>query len=82
MLQKIKKATYGNACLLMGHGTLKRAADAGVTPSQMRSIFRDLEGRSDEQIKGFIEIGNGLVEGDIKIENSIFHQPDWNSETD
>lgn len=78
--ENTKKNTYGKACLVMGHSTLKRADDAGVTPSQMRSIFEDLGGRSDEQIKGFIEIGEALVDGSIKVPSSVFSEPKFNTE--
>ncbi|MFM5546038.1 hypothetical protein PSC74_11345 [Aeromonas hydrophila] len=75
VFENVKQATYGKACLTMGHSTLKRASDAGVSPSQMRAIFEDLQGRSDEQIKGFIEIGEGLVNGSIKISSKAFSEP-------
>lgn len=80
--KNVKKATYGKACLTMGHSTLKRAQDAGVTPGQMRAIFPDLEGRSDAQIEGFIEIGNGLVDGSIKVPSYAFGEPGWEAETE
>ena len=75
--QDIKKATYGKACVTMGHGTLSRGAEAGVTPSQMRSMFPDLKTFSDAKIQGFIEIGDGLVNGSIVIPSCIFSEPEW-----
>lgn len=75
--ETVKKATYGKACLTMGHGTLSRGAAAGVTPSQMRSMFPDLQEYSDSKIEGFVEIGNGLVDGSIDIPSCIFGEPEW-----
>lgn len=80
VLQNAKKATYGKACVTMGHSTLSRGAAAGVTPSQMRSMFPDLQTFSDAKIEGFIEIGNGLVEGTVNIPSCIFGEPTWTAE--
>lgn len=73
----VKEATYGNACLVMGHGTLKRASDAGVTPEQMKAIFPDLEPYTPEHINGFIQIGTALVTGAVSIPSTVFSQPEW-----
>lgn len=77
----VKEATYGNACLVMGHGTLQRASNAGVTPEQMKAIFPDLEPYTSEQINGFIQLGQALVTGDVTIPSTIFSQPEWKPET-
>jgi len=77
VLENTKKATYGKACVAMGHSTLSRGAKAGVTPSQMRSMFPDLQPFSDAKIEGFIEVGNGLVDGSISIPSCIFSEPKW-----
>lgn len=75
--ENVKRATYGKACVAMGHSTLSRGAAAGVTPSQLRSMFPDLQGFSDVKIEGFIEIGDGLVDGSIKIPSLIFGESKW-----
>ena len=79
VFKNVKEVTYGNASLLMGHGTLKRANDAGVSPSQMRAMFPDLQNFSDAKIEGFIEIGDGLVDGAISVPSFIFNEPKWDN---
>jgi len=76
----LKEATYGNACLVMGHGTLQRANDAGVTPEQMKAIFPDLEPYTSEQINGFVQLGQALVTGAVAIPSTVFSQPQWKPE--
>lgn len=58
----------GTARLLEGFSTLNRADKARVTPEQMREIFTDLKGRSDDQIRGFVEIAQDLVKGKARFE--------------
>lgn len=77
VLENIKNATYGKACVTMGHGTLSRAAKAGVTTSQQRAIFPDLQRFSDAEIEGFIAIGDGLVDGSIVVPSYIFSPAKW-----
>jgi hypothetical protein len=60
----------GTARLLEGFSTLNRADKAGVTPQQMRAIFTDLKGRSDDQIRGFVEISQDLVSGKARFEGN------------
>lgn len=76
----VKEATYGNACLIMGHGTLQRASNAGVTTEQMKAIFPDLEPYTSEQINGFVQLGQALVTGTVTIPSTVFSQPEWKPE--
>jgi hypothetical protein len=57
----------GTARLLEGFSTLNRADKANVTPEQMRAIFKDLKGRSDDHIRGFLEISQDLVSGNARF---------------
>lgn len=60
----------GTARLLEGFSTLNRADKAGVTPQQMRAVFTDLKDRSDDQIRGFVEISQDLVSGKARFEGN------------
>lgn len=77
--KKLEKLTFGTARLVVGHNRLTRGKKAGVTASQLRSIFDDLKGKTDEQINGFIDIGEQLVNGNINISNTAFSTPDETS---
>ena len=73
--EKLKQAellTFGTARLVAGYTRLSRATKAGIEPSQLRSVFEDLEGLTDTEIAGFINIGDQLVNGDINIPNVAF----------
>lgn len=75
-IKQAEKLTFGTARLVSGHARLSRGKKEGVTESQLRSIFDDLEGMSDAEIKGFINIGDKLVSGDINIPKTAFGIPD------
>jgi hypothetical protein len=79
-LKKAERAIFGTARLVRGHSVLSRAQDAGVTPSQMRSIFTDLQGLSDNEIMGFIDLGNALVAGEINISSTAFTNPEMRTQ--
>lgn len=74
-LSEMEQRTFGTARLLIGHTRLSRAKKAGITTSQLRSIYDDLGGIPDSAIDGFIEIGNKLVEGKIDIPSTAFGLP-------
>jgi hypothetical protein len=61
------RSPLGTARLLEGFSTLSRADKAGVSPQQMRAVFSDLKGHSDEQIRGFVGIGQKLVSGEARF---------------
>ncbi|HGM4734129.1 TPA: hypothetical protein ACKPYB_000646 [Stenotrophomonas maltophilia] len=69
----------GTARLLSGFSTLKNAADAGVTPSQMRAIFPDLRKYSDATIDGFVQMGSDMTEGKTIVASAVFENPDPSS---
>lgn len=75
-IKQAEKLTFGTARLVSGHARLSRGKKEGVTVSQLRSIFDDLEGMSDVEINGFINIGDKLVNGDINIPKTAFSMPD------
>ncbi|WP_296193417.1 MULTISPECIES: hypothetical protein [unclassified Psychrobacter] len=75
-IKQAEKLTFGTARLVSGHARLSRGKKEGVTASQLRSIFDDLEGMSDAEINGFIDIGDKLVNGDINIPKTAFSMPD------
>ena len=75
-LTQLEKLTFGTARLVTGHNRLSRGKKVGVTASQLRSIFDDLKGKTDEQIDGFIDIGDQLVNGEINIPKTAFNSPD------
>lgn len=68
----------GTARLVSGFATLQRAADAGVTEEQMRKIFPDLKNHTDDEIRGFISIGGGLVSGQVHIQSTAFGETQQN----
>ena len=78
-LNQLEKLTFGTARLVTGHTRLSRGKKAGVTASQLRSIFDDLGEMTDAEINGFIDIGDQLVNGDINIPNTAFSTPDETS---
>ncbi|RZM84940.1 hypothetical protein C3B51_02095 [Pseudoalteromonas rubra] len=78
-LNQLEKLSFGTARLITGHNQLSRAKKAGVTASQLRSIFDDLKGMNDDTINGFIDIGDQLVNGDINIPSTAFCTPDETS---
>lgn len=75
-LKQAEKLTFGTARLVSGHARLSRGKREGITASQLRSLFDDLEGMSDAEINGFINIGDKLVNGDINIPKTAFGIPD------
>lgn len=79
IVQQTEKLTFGTARLVKGHAQLSRGKEEGVTASQFRAIFDDLEGKTDAEINGFIDIGNQLVNGEINIPKTAFSTPDETS---
>lgn len=63
----------GTANLVIGASRLKRLSDKGYTPAQMKDIYDDLEGFSEEQINGFCLISQGMMQGDISIPRNAFN---------
>ena len=78
-IQQAEKLTFGTARLLAGHARLSRGKKEGVTASQLRAIFDDLEGKTDTEINGFIDIGDKLVNGEINIPKTAFSTLDETS---
>ncbi|EHI9240820.1 hypothetical protein ABVF67_004108 [Vibrio parahaemolyticus] len=75
-LKQAENLTFGTARLVTGHARLSRGKREGITASQFRSIFDDLEGMTDAEINGFIEIGDQLISGDINIPRTAFNVPE------
>ena len=65
----------GTARLLSGYKTLKNAADAGVSPSQMQAIFPDLRPFTEAQIEGFVTVASSMVNGETIIADTLFSEP-------
>lgn len=78
----VSKTPSGTANLLSGYSTLRRGADAGVTPYQMKAMYPDLNKFSDIEISGFINIASGMVEGTIFIPILKFEHPFRDKKTD
>jgi len=66
---------FGTARLLEGFCTLSRMAQAKVTPAQMRVAYPDLSNCSDDDIRGFVKIGNMFVSGEARVSGRIFPKP-------
>ncbi len=62
-IQQIVANPAGTARVIEGFCTLYRAAEAGVTPSQLRMIYPALHPFSDAAISGFTDIGGMLLKG-------------------
>lgn len=73
--KQVAESPLGTARLVGWFSTLKKGADAGVTPEQFRAMFSDLHKYSNEKLEGFIEIGSDLVKGDVIIPQTIFEDP-------
>ena len=78
-IQQAEKLTFGTARLIAGHAQLSRGKKEGVTASQFRAIFDDLDGMTDAEINGFIDIGDQLVNGEINIPKTAFSTPNVTS---
>ena len=63
---------FGTARLLSGAATIERAFEANVEVYQLKAIFPDFQKFSDEKVKGFAEISQGLKDGSISIPSSAF----------
>jgi hypothetical protein len=80
-IQQIVANPAGTARVIEGCCTLDRAAEAGVTPSQLRVIYPTLQPFSDAAISGFTDIGGMLLKGDARFAadplDSGHGQPRW-----
>ncbi|MGF6492083.1 hypothetical protein ABIE56_000236 [Luteibacter sp. 621] len=62
----------GTARLLEGFSTLRRAAQAGITPGQLRVLYQDLARCSEADVQGFMRVGELLVAGELRLRGQAF----------
>ncbi|EGQ8011598.1 hypothetical protein QX216_09400 [Vibrio parahaemolyticus] len=70
--KQVFKNPFGTARLVEGYSTLNRAKDANITNDQLRALYPDLQIATDNQINGFVELGNLFVGGQVRCQGSAF----------
>lgn len=63
----------GMARLVEGMSSLNRARDAELTNDQIRKVYTDLSDVSDDQLNGFISVGNMFISGEVRCKGKAFN---------
>ncbi|HAS6902112.1 TPA: hypothetical protein I7286_18965 [Vibrio parahaemolyticus] len=81
--KQVFKNPFGTARLVEGYSTLNRAKAANITNDQLRALYPDLQKATDNQIDGFVKMGNLFVGGEVRCQGSAFpKEPNANSNFD